>query len=64
MWNNNKKNLYTSCSKILRYAYTEFFLEHTGELCIIVLRRKKKGKSPYKHTQTTQNHATNNLTRL
>lgn len=25
------------------------FLKHTGELC-----RRKKGKSPYKHTQTPQ----------
>ena len=43
--------------------YTIFSRTHRRAVyhCI---KKKKKGKSPYKHTQTTQNHATNNLARL
>jgi hypothetical protein len=37
-----------------QHLYVNFFcLEHAGELCIIILRRKK-GKSPYKHTHAQQ----------
>ena len=37
------------------YATSFFFLEHAGELRIIILRRRKRGKNPYNtHTHLTK----------